>query len=650
MRLLIPTLILATSLASTPATSQTPTPTAPAPTAPQTTAQGKLLLVLPFENHALQPNLGWISEAVPELFNDRLASAGFLPIGRADRLYALDHLGLPPNFQPSHASMLRLAQTLDADYVIFGTYSTNGNRLRASARILDVKALKLSNPLEAEGDLVRMLDLLNSLAWQIARQLDPAYAVAEQTFVAADAKLPVDAFENYARGLVESSNPERIRHLKEAVRLSPDFDPAWLGLGRAWFANQDYTEAATAFGRLRTNDPRALEADFYRGLALFFTGKYDQAEDAFAFVSTRLPLPEVVNNQAVAASRRGKDSVALYLQAITADPNDADYHFNAAIGFYRRNDLANAQHQLDLELKLRPNDTEAQQFAANLHSGGPKLTSPSTNPAPAAPATAAPSTPAGSAAANSADRSAGSNPAASPGTAANNASASSATRSAPAAAGSPAAAAGSAAQGATAPANASPSAAGAAAQPSPAPNAASGTASAAPAAKPATAAANAPQLPLERIKRGYNEASFRQAASEIEEMQAMRLATMPAPQRAEALTKNGQQFLGQGLMLEAEREFQAALEADPHSADAHAGLAQVRERSSDTEAARREAQQSLALQPNAPAHLVLARLDLKQNQLSSAAGEVSQALKLQPNDPAARGMRQALESRGQQIP
>ena len=72
---------------------------------------GKLILVLPFDNRSDQPNLDWISEAIPEVLNRRLASAGFLPISRDDRLYALDHLGLPSTFQPSRASAIAVSTT-----------------------------------------------------------------------------------------------------------------------------------------------------------------------------------------------------------------------------------------------------------------------------------------------------------------------------------------------------------------------------------------------------------------------------------------------------------------------------------------------------------------------------------------------------------
>ena len=110
MRVFLVVVVVFTSLGMM-AQSSTPEP-----------SPGRLILVLPFDNRSDQPNLDWISEAIPEVLNRRLASAGFLPISRDDRLYALDHLGLPSTFQPSRASAIRLAQTLDADYIIVGSF------------------------------------------------------------------------------------------------------------------------------------------------------------------------------------------------------------------------------------------------------------------------------------------------------------------------------------------------------------------------------------------------------------------------------------------------------------------------------------------------------------------------------------------------
>ena len=97
------------------------------------TDHGRILLVLPFDNRTGQPSLEWIREAAADLLSTRFASAGFAPMTRADRVYALDHLGLPQGFQPSRASSLKLAQTLDADYIVVGNYRTDGSSIEAQA-------------------------------------------------------------------------------------------------------------------------------------------------------------------------------------------------------------------------------------------------------------------------------------------------------------------------------------------------------------------------------------------------------------------------------------------------------------------------------------------------------------------------------------
>jgi tetratricopeptide (TPR) repeat protein len=511
---------------------------------------GKLLLVLPFDNHTDQPSLDWIREAAPEVLNRRLASAGFMPIGREDRLYALDHLGLPATFQPSRASAIRLAQTLDADYVVVGSFSTSGSRFQAKAQILAMDSLHMSAPLQEEADIGHLLDVLNSMAWGLAKQMDPKLAVARGTFLAADAGLRKDVFENYIRGLVEPDPGEQVRHLKESVRLDPTFAPALFALGKAYFANQQFDLAATTLGRLSRNDPNAREADFLRGLAYFYLGSYVKAEDAFAFVSKQLPLPEVVNNQGVAASRRGLDATSFFQQAVTADPNDADYQFNLALALNKKKDVAGALRAINQTIKLRPTDTEAQTFQSTLHAE------------PAHPAT--------------------------PQSARVNA-----------------------------------------------------------AFDPAGAADNGP---LERIKRTFNEASFRQAAMEMEQMDEMRLAVLPAQKHAAALSETGMRFYNQGLILEAEREFQAALAAQSDYPEAHTGLALVREREGESKEARAEAETSLQTKPSVAAYLVEARVDLDANQKQQAASEVSSALKLDPQNAAAQKLKMQLESKGQAVP
>ncbi len=489
---------------------------------------GRVLLVLPFDNRTGQPSLEWMREAAAEILSMRFASAGFQPTSRADRVYALDHLGLPQGFQPSRASALKLAQTLDADSIVVGSYTTEGTSIVAQASLVDVTNLRMLPAVSVRGEMRDMMGVFSALAWQLTRELDPTFSGSEETFVAAGREIRLDAFEQYIRGITEPDQAERQRHLEQAVKLSPGFGPAWMALGREDYNQQQYTEAAEAFAKVDHGGADGLEAGFYRGLSLLFSGEYAPAAEAFADVALVLPLAEVVNNEGVALSRQGKDGTTLFIQAAAADPNAADYHFNLALSLKRHGNVPGAINELAQCLKLRPGDSEAQALQT------------------------AWKTPAGAAASSD---------------------------------------------------------------------------------------------PLERIVRSFDAAAFKQAAAVMDEMNAGRLEALAPRDRAQALCTQAKGYLDRGLLLEAERLYQAAVAADGKSAEAHAGLAEVRERSGDVDAARKEAQTSLTLGPSANAYLVLAQLDLTAGNLGTANTDANNALKLEPSNRTAQDILRQIAAR-----
>jgi tetratricopeptide (TPR) repeat protein len=339
--------------------SQGQVPAEGAPGGTPAADRGRILLVLPFDNRTGQPSLEWVREAAAELLGSRFRSVGFAPMNRADRMYALDHLGLPQGFQPSRASSLKLAQTLDADQIVVGSYITDGNSIVADARLVDVPHLRMGEPVTARGDVHDIVTVFDSLAWKLTRQLDSRISVAEETFIAAGKNIRIDAFEQYIRGITEPDQIERLKHLQSSVKMNSDFSPGWMALGREQFNGQQFEQAADAFSRVDRNGIDGLEAGYYRGLSLLFSGNYAGAEKAFAGVAKILALAEVVNNQGVAVSRQGHDATVLFVQAAADDPNSADYHFNLAVSLKRYGQATPAMNELAQCLRLRPNDSEA---------------------------------------------------------------------------------------------------------------------------------------------------------------------------------------------------------------------------------------------------------------------------------------------------
>ncbi|HEX8712066.1 MAG TPA: tetratricopeptide repeat protein, partial [Terracidiphilus sp.] len=142
--------------------------------------------------------------------------------------------------------------------------------------------------------------------------------------------------------------------------------------------------------------------------------------------------------------------------------------------------------------------------------------------------------------------------------------------------------------------------------------------------------------PLERIVRTFDAAAFREAGAMVDQIDAARLAALPASERARKLSVEGNDYLNRGLVLEAERLYQSAIAEDAKSAEAHAGLAEVRRRTGDDAAARQEANEALKLNPSPEAYLVLSRLDMAAGHWSEAGNEAGEALKLAPANQAAQ--------------
>src|SRR3954465_12029505 len=80
------------------------------------------VLVLSFFNHAKSANLDWVGESIAQSVHDALASEGVLVLDREDRLEGYRRLSLRGGAELTHASILKLGESLDASQVVYGFY------------------------------------------------------------------------------------------------------------------------------------------------------------------------------------------------------------------------------------------------------------------------------------------------------------------------------------------------------------------------------------------------------------------------------------------------------------------------------------------------------------------------------------------------
>ncbi len=497
----------------------------------------KLLVVVPFENTSKSAGLEWIGEAFAEVMTNSLNGRSIYTIGREDRSYVFDHLGIPVNAHLSRATLYRIAEQMDVDYVVLGSYDYSGNIFVARAQLLDMKKLHLSSEVREAGALPQLLEIQHALAWDMLQLIDPSASGSKQTFVASTPPIRLDALENYIRGVIATDTPERVKRFKEAIRIYPDYALAIYQLGKTYYDARDYGSAVTWFSKVPKDDSHALEASFYLGLAAYYTGNFERAEEAFNVVASQLPLTEVYNNLGVAQARRGKKSATSYFEkAVESDPRDADYHFNLALAQLKNGDTADAVKQLHEAASIRPGDSE---IKSTLEAISPEADS---------------------------------------------------------------------------------------------------------SAKVAELQA-AGQLPLERIKRNYDEASFRQLSLEIQRVDEARLAHLDPHTHAQKHIERGREYLKENFNDAAQKEFREALTIDPTIAAAHVGMASAEAAVNNLKSAQSEAAAALKLQPSAEAYIVLAQIDLKQNNPQAASKDVQLALALEPGNAEARSLQQLISAK-----
>jgi tetratricopeptide (TPR) repeat protein len=325
------------------------------------------VLVFPFENRSDRADLNWVSESFAETLSSRLSGPGFYVLERAERSAACDQLGIPGDTPLTVASEYKVAQTLGVDWAVLGKFDVQGSGLTASARLLDLRQLKLSPVIEVTGELAELVDLQTRLVWRLMAAHDPNFTVgAEEDFDSRFPEVRLDAFENYIRGILATDDPGRIHFFLESDRLDPTDHRAALALGRIYFSQKDYADSAKWLRKLGPDDPHYLESLFLFGVDEFFLGHYPSSKAAFEKIGREIPLDEVANNSGVLEARVGQDAQALedFERAFKGNPNDPDFCFNRGVALWDLRRYDAAAESLKEAIRLNDDDSEAHTLLA----------------------------------------------------------------------------------------------------------------------------------------------------------------------------------------------------------------------------------------------------------------------------------------------
>jgi tetratricopeptide (TPR) repeat protein len=300
-----------------------------------------IYLVFPFENAGASSRLDWLSEGLEELTIQSFSSAGEQVYSHAGRLGELERYGIPATAKLSRATMLHVAEDLDADFVVFGSYNSDGKNLTIECHLLRVDPPSLLTPLRENGPLDSLMELHTRLTWRLLSENDNAYPLSLAEFSKIQQPVRLDAFEHYIRGLVTNDDEARLRELHEAARLQPEWVEPDFALAETYFTRRDCASALPWYARVPKTHDRYVESLFSVGVCRLLMNQPDQAEESFSALQTLLrskvspavDFPEVLNDLAIAKARQNKFPAAQedLKRASSLDPDEDDYPFNLGL-------------------------------------------------------------------------------------------------------------------------------------------------------------------------------------------------------------------------------------------------------------------------------------------------------------------------------
>jgi tetratricopeptide (TPR) repeat protein len=327
------------------------------------------VLVLTFHNNSQYSDLNWVGESISETLKAELSDLDEIVFDRDSVRKGIDQLSLRPDASFTKATLIRLGQTLDADYICYGSYDATvpagdsqlkDSSVQVTSRFIDLRKLHEGPNVTEAGKLADLSRLEHHLAWEALKYLQPGQNLTLDRFMAPGKVVPLEAEESYIRGLLSTNKDQQQKWFAQALVLDSHFTSPAFELGVIYLSQKDYRQALRWFGQIPTADRRYPEARFRMGLSAYGLADYDSAAAYFREVAKTFPMSEVFNNLGAAEGQLGSPAAIDDLKrALDGDPNNPVYLFNSGLALLKINSFDEASRRLQIVANRKPSDTEA---------------------------------------------------------------------------------------------------------------------------------------------------------------------------------------------------------------------------------------------------------------------------------------------------
>ncbi len=243
------------------------------------TARPRSLAILPFRNLKQDPETDFLGFSLADAIITKLGYVGALTVRPSSSVDKYRNQIIDPK---------RVAAELDVDTLLTASFVKEGDELRITTQLIDVKPDKIlwRDAIDLKYD--KLLTVQDRVSQQIIKGLELSLSPAEAANLKPEKPISTAAYEDYLRGIDFYSLNQfaaAIEVLEKATKLEPNYAPAWAHLGRAYTTNaslqfggrEDYGKAQAAYEKAIALNPALVEPRIYEANLLTDTGRVEQA-------------------------------------------------------------------------------------------------------------------------------------------------------------------------------------------------------------------------------------------------------------------------------------------------------------------------------------------------------------------------------------
>ena len=324
------------------------------------------LAVLPLDNYSGDKNQDYFAEGMTDELTTDLTTISQLRVISRSSTSQFAGAHRPPAPE--------IAKMLNVDAVVEGSVRRSGDKVRISAQLIDARADRHLWAKSFEGDSRDVLALQSKLASAIASEIKVQLTPSEQARLTSVPSVNPEAYDAYLKGRYFFNRPsdenlkKAITQFEEAVRLDPNFAPAYSGLSDAylWAAfNEGAITAAEGKGKAKDAAEKALalnpaSAEAHTSLANYkswYAHDWTGAENEFRQAIALNPNYAFAHDQfglTLGCLGRFDESIAEGRRAAELDPLDPIIFVDNTLAFAGKGDFQKAGDEARKAAELDP--------------------------------------------------------------------------------------------------------------------------------------------------------------------------------------------------------------------------------------------------------------------------------------------------------